>query len=392
MNHLPVQDWDPKSDAIQRDQRAAYDEMRERCPVAYSDFLGWSLFRHEDILRVLNDHQTFSNAVSKHLTVPNGFDPPEHTGYRQVIEPYFQPQRMARFEPGCRRIAANLAQSLRSHEQIEFIGAFSHRFAVEAQCAFLGWPTEMCESLRLWTQKNQMATLSGDRDAMAEIAREFEDYVMQLLQRKRTEQVLPSSDITTSLMAQTVACRPLRDEEIVSILRNWTVGEVGTMSAAIGIVVGYLSQHAELQDLLRAQTFLLPDAIEEILRIYGPLVANRRITTREVEIGGRKIGAGERISLNWVSGNRDGCVFDDPEAFRLDRDPAANLLYGAGIHVCPGAPLARMEIRVAVEELLARTIRIEADADTAPTRAAYPASGFSTLPLRMVYSSAIDTL
>jgi len=392
MNHLPVQDWGPKSDAIQRDQRAAYDEMRERCPVAYSDFLGWSLFRHEDILHVLNDHQTFSNAVSKHLTVPNGFDPPEHTGYRRVIEPYFQPQRMALFEPECRRIASNLAQTLKRHEQIEFIGAFSHRFAVEAQCAFLGWPTEMCESLRLWTQKNQMATLSGDRDAMAEIAREFEDYVMQLLQRKRAEQVSPNGDITASLMAQTVAYRPLRDEEIVSILRNWTVGEVGTLSAAIGIAVGYLSQHVDLQDRLRAQYSLLPDAIEEMLRMYGPLTANRRITTREVEIGGRKIGAGERISLNWVAGNRDGRVFDEPGAFRPDRDSAANLLYGAGIHMCPGAPLARMEIRVALEELLACTIRIEASADNAPTNAAYPASGFSTLPLHMVYSSAIDAL
>jgi cytochrome P450 len=128
---------------------------------------------------------------------------------------------------------------------------------------------------------------------------------------------------------------------------------------------------------------LLPAAIEEILRIHGPLLANRRFATRAVEIGGRKIAAGERISLLWTSANRDGRVFEDPEAFRLGRDPAANLLYGAGIHVCPGAPLARLEMRVAMEELLARTTGIEPTAGTPPTGAVYPASGFAVLSLRI---------
>lgn len=76
MNDILQPDWDPKSDAVQRDQRAAYDEMRERCPVAYSDFLGWSVFRHQDIVRVLMDPDTFSNAASRHLSVPDGMDPP----------------------------------------------------------------------------------------------------------------------------------------------------------------------------------------------------------------------------------------------------------------------------------------------------------------------------
>ena len=86
MNDMLQPDWDPKSDVVLRDQLAAYDEMRERCPVAYSDFLGWSLFRHEDVVRVLNDHETFSNAVSRHLSVPDGMDPPEHTEYRRIVD------------------------------------------------------------------------------------------------------------------------------------------------------------------------------------------------------------------------------------------------------------------------------------------------------------------
>lgn len=137
-------------------------------------------------------------------------------------------------------------------------------------------------------------------------------------------------------MRQQAWGRPLHRGEIVSILRNWTAGEVGTISAAVGILAHYVAVHPALQQDLRDDPTLLPAAIDEILRLHGPLVANRRVTTRPVEIRGRKIAAGERISLNWIAANRDGRVFADPEIFRLDRDPTANLLYGAGIHVCPG--------------------------------------------------------
>jgi cytochrome P450 len=178
-------DWDPKSDAVLRDQRAAYDEMRERCPVAYSDFLGWSLFRHDDIMRVLNDPDTFSNAVSRHLSVPDGMYPPEHTEYRRIIEPYFRPERMAAFEPRCRKIAADLVQLLLGRDEVEFIGEFAQKFAVQVQCAFLGWPTDMYEPLHLWMQKNHAATLAEDRAAMTKIAREFTGYVNELLQVRR---------------------------------------------------------------------------------------------------------------------------------------------------------------------------------------------------------------
>jgi len=383
MNDKLQQDWDPRSAAVMRDQRAAYDEMRERCPAAYSDFMGWSLFRHEDIVRVLNDTGTFSNAVSRHLSIPNGMDPPEHTEYRRIIEPYFRPERMEVFKPQCRKIAAYLVQSLLERDEVGLISEFAQGFAMRVQCAFLGWTADMYEPLRLWTQKNQQATLAEDRAAMTKIAAEFEGYVEEMLEVRRAAGAQASDDITTSLLRQQVGGRPLRGEEIVSVLRNWTVGEIGTISAAVGILVHYIAERDDLQQRLRAQPSLLPAAIEEILRIHGPLVANRRVTTRPVEIGGRKIGAGERISLIWISANRDDRVFADSGTLRLERDQSPNLLYGAGIHVCPGAPLARMEMRVAMEELLARTTRIEPIPDRPPTSAVYPASGFATLSLRL---------
>ena len=383
MNTPHPPDWNPTSDAVLHDQRAAYDEMRERCPAAYSDFLGWSLFRHQDVLRVLNDTGTFSSAVSTHLSVPNGMDPPEHTRYRRIVERYFQPERMQAFAPQCRDIAASLVQSLPGHGAVELISVLTQTFAVRVQCAFLGWPLHRHESLRLWTQSNREATLAQDRKVMAELSTDFEGYVNELLQSRRAAGEQPEGDIVASLLAEQVEGRPLRDEEIASILRNWTVGEVGTISASLGILVHHLAEHAALQQQLRAQPSLLPAAIEEILRLHGPLVANRRITTCPADIGGRRLESGERISLNWVSANRDPAVFKDADTFRLDRDPAENLLWGAGIHVCPGAPLARMELRVVMEELLSRSTLISLVPGQPATRAVYPASGFSRLPLQI---------
>lgn len=380
------QDWDPKSAAVLRDQRTAFDEMRERCPVAYSDLLGWSLFRHEDVLRVLHDPDTFSSEVSRNLSVPNGMDPPDHSLYRRLIEPYFAPQAMDAFEPQCRGLATELVRSLHARTELDLITDFAHPFAVRVQCAFLGWPASMHEPLRLWSQKNQVAIFAQDRSAMADIAQEFAGYVTGLLQARRTAGIHEGQDVTASLACRQVKGRPLNDEEIVSALRNWTVGEIGTISAALGVIVQFLAEQADVQRQLRTQPALLPDAIEEILRLYGPLLANRRVTTRRVDIGGRTIEAGERISLNWVAANRDGRAFTVPQLFRSNRDASNNLLYGAGIHVCPGAPLARMELRLAVQALLDGTTGIDLVPRRPPTHAVYPASGFATLPLHITFA------
>ena len=383
MSERSQPDWNPISPEVLRDQRGAYDEMRRHCPVAYSELLGWSLFRHEDVMRVLLDHKTFSSAVSQHLSVPSGMDQPEHTAYRRIIEGYFSTKRMKAFEPTCRQTAAKLVLGLSMHQEVEFIADAALPFAVQVQCAFLGWPAQLQEPLVRWTRKNQEATRAQDRKTMSEIAIEFEGIIDELLETRLQAGAGPETDVTTALMHERVWRRPLSNEEVASILRNWTVGEIGTISAAVGIVAQYLANHAEIQTKLRANPgFLLP-AIEEILRIHGPLVANRRVTTRPVEIGGRKIEAGERITLMWIAANRDESVFEDPDSLRVDRDPSKNLLYGAGIHACPGAPLARLELRVFTEELLSRTDEIATAPEKPSALAVYPASGFAVLPLRI---------
>lgn len=366
-----------------RDQRPALDELRWQCRLAKDPERGWLLLRHADVLRALHDHATFSNAVSQHLSVPNGMDPPEHTEYRRVIEPYFARARMVAFEPRCREIAAGLAAAMVDAGPLDFMDAFAGPFAARAQCAFLGWPEGLQESLRDWTRSNQEATRAGDRARLAALARDFEAQVTTLLFVRRETGAGPDADLTTALMHERVHDRALSDDEIVSILRNWTVGEVGTIAAAVGIVAHHLAACPRLQRRLRTNPSLLPAAIEEILRLDGPLAANRRRTACPVEIGGQRIEAGERLALVWIAANRDPEVFEQPGLLRLNRDPADNLLYGAGIHVCPGAPLARLELRVALEELLQATASIAPVPDAAPVRAAWPAAGFERLPLRL---------
>jgi len=363
-------------------QREAYDEMRRRCPVAYSESMGWSLFRHEDVTRVLLDHETFSSAVSQHLSVPSGMDQPEHTEYRRIIEPYFSKERMEAFEPVCRGVAKNLARSVAAQKEVEFIGRAALPFAVQVQCAFLGWPASLQEPLARWVRKNHEATLAQDRKAMSEIALEFEGIIDDLLEARLQAGAGPESDITAALMHEKVWGRPLSNEEVASILRNWTVGEIGTISASVGILAQYLAGHADLQKELRGQPSLLAPAIEEILRIFGPLVSNRRIATRPVEVGGRKIETGERITVMWISADRDEHVFENPDSFRRDRELNNNLLWGAGIHACPGAPLARLEMRVFMEEILSSTSEFSLVSEKTPRFAVYPASGFAALPLQ----------
>jgi cytochrome P450 len=382
MNKKNQPDWNPRSEDVLRDQLAAYDNLREHCPVAYSEFMQWSIFRHEDVVRVILDHETFSSAVSQHLSVPGGMDPPEHTVYRKIIEPYFSSERMTVFEPICRNIAVDLTSSALTHGKVELMADVAVPFAVRCQCAFLGWSQDLEKPLADWTRRNYEATLAQDRQAMSNIARELEGFIDEMIEARLLIEINPENDVTASLMHDKVWGRPLSHEEIASIARTWTVGEIGSIAASIGILLHYMAEHVELQNQLRDKPSLLPAAIDEILRIHGPLVASRRMTTCPVEIAGRKIEEGERISLNWVSANRDEHVFEDSTDFRLDRNPDDNLLYGAGIHVCPGAPLARLEMRVFMEELLSRTTQIQLIEKQPPQNAVFPASGFATLPVQ----------
>jgi cytochrome P450 len=382
MAEVSANTWDPRAADVQADQIKAYDAMRHRCPVAHSDYLHSSLFRHADVVRVLHDPATFSSQVSTHLNVPNGMDPPQHTTYRRLIEPYFGAQALAAFEPECRQIAREMVEALPERGEVEWMEDFARDSAMRMLCAFMGWPAELHGPLRDWVRKNHAATLAQDRSAMADIAFEFDGHIRAQLALRRADG-LAGDDVITRLANDRIDGKPLPDAEIVSIVRNWTVGELSTMSACVGILAAYLASRPALLASLRNEPAGLPAAIDEILRIDAPLIANRRVVRQPVEIGGTRFAPGDRLSLMWASANRDEAVFGDPDEFRPGRDPSQNLLFGAGIHVCPGASLARLQLRIVMEALLGQVRSLELVPGKPPVRALYPTGGYSVLPLRI---------
>jgi cytochrome P450 len=371
-------DWDPCDPVVQGNQRGAYDEMRERCPVAHSEFMGWSLFRHQDVVEVLADPETYSSA-SRHVAIPNGMDPPVHGQYRDALAPHFSPDRMGPLERRCRGIATDLLAPMLAGGEADFMDAFATPFPLKTLCAFLGWPEQLWECLGGWTHGNEEAAFTGDPAAGKALARLFSQHVKTNLDAHRTA---PGAvdDVTDGLLATSVEETLLDDEQIVSILRNWTAGH-GTVSAALSILVLHLAEHRELQQRLRSDPSLIPAAVEEMLRSDDPLVANRRTTTRAVEIRGRTIPEGASLSLMWIAANRDPRAFEGPESIEPRRGLDPGLVWGRGIHVCLGAPLARLEMRVALEELLVRTERFERVGE-APPRSRYPSNGLAALHLR----------
>jgi cytochrome P450 len=367
-------DWDPREPSVLEDQRSAHDRMRESCPVAHSEFMGWSLFRHADVVRVLDDPATFSSA-SKHLALPNGIDPPRHGQFRAALAPHFNDAAMAAIETRCREIALELLAPIRAAGHAELMEAFATPYTVRTLCAFLGWPESMWVSLGGWTHGNQQAALSRDPAAGRALAALLSEHVRGNLDAHRQG---GHGDVSDALLATSVAGSQLDDDEIVSILRNWIAGE-GTVAGGISLLILRLAQDQQLQDQLRQEPGLISAAVEEILRVDDPLVANLRTTTREVEVGDRTIPAGEKVTLMWISANRDERAFERPYEVDLARGTDGSLVWGHGIHLCLGAPLARLEMRIALEELLSQTSNVAVGGEV--RRSVYPSDGLASFDL-----------
>ncbi|PYF99086.1 Cytochrome P450 [Georgenia satyanarayanai] len=380
----PASDWNPRGPRVRRDPLGAYDEMRARCPVARGPAGDWTLFSHAAVTAAALDDRTFSNAVSRYLQVPNGLDGPTHTSYRAVVDRYLTPERMAALEPVVERVAAELVAGLDVPGAVDAV-AVGGRFAVRAQCAWLGWPADLEDELLEWMADNHAASRSGDRARTAEVAARFDAIIRSLTDARRQAGADAPADVTTELVRDHVDGRPLTDEEIVSVLRNWTGGDLGSMALCAGVVLSHLADHPPLQERLRAG---VPDrelsaVLDEILRIDDPFVSNRRVATEDVTLGGRAIAAGDRVHLSWTAANRDPRIFGDPDAFDPERHAPYNLVWGIGRHVCPGRPLATLELRALTRAVLAATTSVEPDPDRSRERAVPPVGGYAVAPVRL---------
>ena len=377
----PIPRWEPLTEPVLADQLGSYDRMRRACPVAESP-RGVTLFRHADVVAAANDPATFSSAVSARRQVPNSLDPPEHTAFRAAIDPFFTPERMGALEPRLRRIAREIVGALPRDEPVDAVTQIGYPLAVRAQVDWLGWQG-IEDELLAWMAENHAATRSADRSRTAAVACAFDEIVLQQVRRRRAMGSAAPHDPTTELLWVTVKGALLSDDEIVSILRNWTAGDLASIAAAVGVVMYFLGTHPEVQEALRTDAGKLAGAIDEMLRIDDPFLVSRRVTTATREVDGYVLEPGKRTYLNWTSANRDERVFGDPDAYRPEENAPHNLVYGTGVHVCPGRPLATLELVIATETLLGMTAHVEPAKDAEPVRETYPLGGWRRVPVRL---------
>ena len=394
----------PLFDPTGLDPRSATDEQRAEGPLARTPEGTWIVLGHEEAARVATDPETFSSAVSRFLQIPNGLDGADHTAMRAATDPYFAPAEMAKLEPAVREIARDLVEELTADvgaegTEVDAVSAIGAVFAVRAQTSWLGWSSELEGELLQWMVDNHVATRSGDLARTREVAERFDAIIGSVLAPRRAAGGDAPDDVTTRLMRQTVSVtsladqvagtrsgergtaeRELREEEIVSILRNWTGGDLGSIALCTGVLLTGLAQMPAVAERVRAGSYTEACAIvDELLRIDDPFVSNRRVATCPVTLAGQEISPGDRLAIHWTSANRDQRTFGDPDRFDPEGNASQNLVWGTGKHVCPGRPLATMELVVLLQELLA--VADVAPAGTAGRRAVAPTGGWSHAPV-----------
>lgn len=389
-NTARPEDFDSMGPETFDSPHAQFRELRGKCPVAWSNGWGgfWALTKYDDIITVLSDPATFTttiqNVVPRVATSrrrpPLHLDPPDHTPYRRAIAPLFRESRMAIWEPAVRRMAVELLEPVLAKGKADICRDFSYRLPIHVLAEFFNIPGEQANQVRdigsvynIALQERNDALVQATSEQLYGIARD-------IIELRKREPLSVEDDPTSALLAARHEGQPLPDDMILGTIRQMLVVGIIAPTTAIGSMMVHLARHPEHQAYLRAHPDRIGDAVEELLRLYTPYRGFARTARRDVEIGGRKICAGEAIALVFTSANRDEDKFENPDEFQIDRPVRDHVTFGRGPHNCPGAGLGRLQIRVAVEEVLARTKGFEIIGDIEMTR--WPEYGPLTVPLR----------
>lgn len=370
---------------------ALYEDLRGRCPVAWSKAYNgfWSVTRYADVKAVLQDSATYITSVQNVVPKlaftgrrpPLHLDPPEHTPYRKALNPLFRADRIAALEAPTRAYARELLAPMVASGGGDICEAFSSHLPVRVFGEWMNLPEDLRAVLREAGRAFNIAVQSFDDAGVKRTSLALYDMARAIIAERKAHPLDPRDDPTSALLAARVDGEPLPEDMIVGTVRQVLVVGIIAPTVLIGSICVHLSRHPELQDQLRADPALIPAAIEEFLRLYTPYRGFARTATHDVEIGGRCIFKDEPIALVYASANRDEAVFENADQFQLHRpNIGEHLAFGRGPHQCLGMPLARLELKVALEELLARTKRFELSGEIKPTRC--PEIGALSVPLR----------
>ncbi|CCH31997.1 cytochrome P450 [Actinosynnema sp. NPDC047251] len=354
---------------------AWFREMHERNPVHHDDEYGWQLFRHADITRVLTDPKTFSSDTVRLFNRPQADldlfltgnlvtnDPPHHRKLRQVISQAFTPRVVAVLSDRIGKTVDALLDGVSGAGSFDLIDAVAYPLPIIVVAEMLGLPAEDVPLYRAWGDALgalDAATVPPEvmENEVAPAIREMNEYILGHVRRRRAN---PSDDLLGVLTRATIDGEPLRDGYLIGLVGLTLFAGHAASMALIGNAILTLDRHPEAFAAVRRDRALLPGAIEELMRLYPPFSRMARVTTAETELGGHPVGRGELVTL-WVgAANRDAVRFPDPDRFDLHRATGGHLAFGQGVHFCLGAPLARLEVGIALNALFDRFDHIAVD-------------------------------
>lgn len=384
------QDFDALAPETFDSTHALYADLRERCPVAHSDSWGgfWALMKYDDVAAAAADSKTFITSVQNVVPKvaftgrrpPLHLDPPEHTPYRRALNPLFSAQRMAALEGPIRGFIVDLLQPLIARGAGDICDDFSSHLPIRVFAEWMNISDDRAERLRQVGRAFNVAVQSNIDDVVKETSLQLYAIARELIDERKAAPLDPQTDAVTALLATRYQGEPLPEDLILGCIRQVLVVGIIAPTVMIGSIAVHLSRHPELQAQLRADPSLIPAAVEEFLRLYTPYRGFARTAVCPVTIRGRTIQPAEPIALVYASANRDEDRFPNGSDFVLNRpNISEHLAFGRGPHNCPGAPLARLQLRLALEELLARTKGFELAGEIRPTR--MPEIGALSVPM-----------
>jgi cytochrome P450 len=348
------------SDDARRNPFGIYEQLRTASPVLFDRTCGlWMVFDYDSVKRVLADHDAFSSRFGPDWMI--FADPPRHTKLRALVSQAFTPRSIANLEPRIAEIARELLDDVIPRGEMDMALDFAIPLPLLVIAQMLGIPVADRAKFRHWTDvllamSYTIGAAHSDEAAKAAAAyqaatAEMFEYTARVLSERQES---PKDDLLTRLGQAEIDGERLTLDEIVGFFQLLLLAGSETTTNLLNSAVLCFVEHPDQLARLYAEPRLLPSAIEEVLRFRSPLQWMYRITTRAVEIHGQTIEAGKMVLAVIGSANRDGKQFAIPQRFDIAREPNPHIAFGHGVHFCLGAPLARLEARVALTEFLGR--------------------------------------
>ncbi|QBD74685.1 cytochrome P450 [Ktedonosporobacter rubrisoli] len=337
-----------------------YRQMRATQPVYFESRYGcWLVFSYADAFHVLNDPVTFSSEPSEREDGRQpgilGMDDPRHRQLRAIIHQAFTPRIIEQLGPRIIAVTNALLDGLQERGEMEVIQEFAYPLPLTIIAELLGVPAEEQAMFRTWstalTRGFQPSARAARPQAYEENERALRSYFAQKLEERRRA---PQDDLMSHLLMASVDGQKLSEEELLDFCKLLLLAGHETTAHLLGNAVVCFDAYPEIAKQVRADPALIMSAIEEILRCFPSVSGALRRATRETILNGQRIEPGQSIMVQAVSANYDETQFPDPEIFDIQRQPNRHLTFGHGIHFCLGAPLARLEARIALPLLLER--------------------------------------